>query len=475
MIAMFLTASATLGFSQQTATGSQQAATSSQQAVTLDQAVAAALASAPGLTIARVSLDTARSQLTQVQATNGLSLSARSDYSHQGDLTGGTSSSAPSASAATAASGSGLRGDTIQGGLDLSGPSTSVGLTAQHSITPAPSDQVSGLSLSASQTVFDGYPGGRSSALVQEAEDTYRIAQVAYDATQKSVTYQVKQAYYTLLADQETLQVRQVTVQQAQDNLTYYQGLLQAGRATSLEVLQVQVTLTQAQLDLRTTQNAIDSDRKRLSLAVGWPLDRQYTAADSPLPQPPSVQTDQALQTAFQNRAELRTFALEIASANLDLALQNSQKYPVVSINGSLGVGQDWTASSTQGSFAAGVSVALPVVDGGLRSAEAQQAADSIASFKAQQDQEQQGITIDVENALFSVTDTRERLDLAQQNVQQAQGQYDLEKAKYAVGLETTLDVLTAFSALTTAQVGLEQARNNYVLAVLNLDNVMGL
>ncbi|HET6485948.1 MAG TPA: TolC family protein, partial [Spirochaetia bacterium] len=249
MIAMFLAASASLGFSQQTAPASQQtaagpapAATGSEPAVTLDQAVAAAMVSAPGLTVARVALDTARSQLTEVQATNGLSLAARGGYSHQGDLTGGSAATGADASAAAAASGSGVRGDTVQGGLDLSGPSTSVGLTAQHSITPAPSDQVSGLSLSASQTVFDGYAGGRASALVQQAQDTYRIAQVAFDAAQKGVTYQVKQAYYTLLTDQETLQVRQVTVQQAQENLAYYQGLLQAGRVTSLEVLLVQVT-----------------------------------------------------------------------------------------------------------------------------------------------------------------------------------------------------------------------------------------
>ena len=51
----------------------------------------------------------------------------------------------------------------------------------------------------------------------------------------------------------------------------------------------------------------------------------------------------------------------------------------------------------------------------------------------------------------------------------------DLQKAKRAVGLETTLDVLTAFSTLITAQVGLQQAKSTYLLAVLNLNNVMGL
>jgi outer membrane protein TolC len=73
------------------------------------------------------------------------------------------------------------------------------------------------------------------------------------------------------------------------------------------------------------------------------------------------------------------------------------------------------------------------------------------------------------------VRDARDRLDLAHLNVQQAQGQYDLEKAKLTVGVGTTLDLLTAFSVLTTAQVGLVQAGSNYALAILNLQNAMGL
>ena len=444
--------------------------------MTLDQVVAAAKAAAPGLKLATVTLDTARSQLIQTQATNGLSLGGKGDYSHVGTLGSVASITTPSSAAASAAGGGGLAGENVQAGLTLGGPSTSVAATAQHSIMEAaPSDQVSSLSLSASQTVFDGYPGGRAAAAVQQADYTYRAAQVAYDASLKSVIYQVKQAYYTLLVDQKTVLIRQATVKQDQQNLAYYQGLRTAGRATDLDVLQNQVTLTQAQLDLRTAENTVDVDRKSLSLAVGRPLDQDYVVADSQIPDMPSLPLEDALKTAFQNRSELLTFELNIAAANINLALQRSQTYPVVSVNGALGVGQDWNANVNAGSFSVGASIALPILDGGLRSAQVQQAADQISSYKVQQDQERQSIVIAVENALFGVRDTRNRLDLAGQNVQAAQGQYNLQKARYNVGLVTTLDVLTAFQALTTAQVGLEQARSNYLLALLNLDNVMGL
>jgi outer membrane protein TolC len=438
--------------------------------VTLEEVVAAARASAPGLKLAQVALDAARSQLVQVQATNGLSLGAKGDYFHQGSVPGTTTSSGGSSG------GTSLNGENLGGGLTLSGPATSVGVSASHAIgETATREQLSSVSLSASQTVFDGYPGGRSAATVQQAQDAYRIAQAAYDASQKSAVYQARQAYYTLLGDQDTVGLRQATVAQAQGNLAYYQGLFNAGRATSLEVLQVQVTLTQAQLDLKTARNTVAVDRKKLSLAIGWPLDRDYQAADAPAPALPTLDEAAALGTAFQNRSELRTLELNIHSAAIALALQRTQSLPVVSVNGSLNLGQDWTSSVSTGSFTAGVSVALPIVDGGLRGAQTDQAADQVSSFKVQQDQQKQSITIDVQNALFGVRDASDRLALAGDNVRQAQGQYDLEKAKFAVGLETTLDVITAFSALTSAQVGQAQARSAYMLAILNLNNVMGL
>ncbi len=445
------------------------------ETVTLDQVLTAARASASGIRLAQVTVDSARAQQQQVQATNGLSLAGKAGYVHAGSLQTLAPSTA-SAAAASSAAGQALSGDNAQAGLTLAGPSTSVGLNVQQSIAQAAAaDPVSSVGISAGQTVFDGYPGGRASAATSQASYTFQAAQVAYDASVKGVIYQVTQDYYTLLGDQATVRIRQATVAQAEQNLAYYQGLFGVQRATQLDVLQSQVTLTQAQLDLRSAQNTAEVDRKNLSAAVGWALDRDYVAADVAAPQAPTLSLDDALKTAFQNRSELRTLSLNVASAGVALRLQQSQALPVVSVDGSLGVGQDWTAGVTEGSFTVGASIALPVLDGGLRNAQVQQARAQLASYSLQQDQQTRSISIAVQNALFGVRDARDRLDLAGQGVTAAQGQYDLQKARYSAGLVTTLDVLTAFSALTTAQVGLEQARSAYALAVLDLNNVMGL
>jgi outer membrane protein len=358
----------------------------------------------------------------------------------------------------------------------MGGPNTSLGLVAQHAIEDGTVNQASSLGLTGSQTVFDGFPGSRAAASTRAAEYTFRVAQVTYDSALKSLLYKVKQDYYALLADQNTVRVRQATLQQANENFIVMQGLFNAQRATKLDLLKVQFNLNQAQLDLRTAENAVQTDRQRLSLAVGWPQDRQYLVAESEPAALPSLDPGEAMKTALENRPELKTLRLNEASASVSLQLYKSQYYPVVSLTGSLDFGQNWATNDQQGAFTAGAKVALPpLFDGGQRRAQLKQASDQISSFAVQEDQQRQSIAIDVQNALLSVRDARDRLDLAHLNVQQAQGQYDLEKAKLTVGVGTTLDLLTAFSVLTTAQVGLVQAGSNYALAILNLQNAMGL
>ncbi|HYW81704.1 MAG TPA: TolC family protein, partial [Spirochaetia bacterium] len=326
--------------------------------VTLEECVSAAQSEGPDLKLAKVTLDNSRAQLTQTEGKNGLSLSGTGGYVHAGNLVG--TASAP---ALTLSQGKLTQpvGESFQGGVALSGPSTSVGLTAQHSVVEGTQlDQASALIVSGSQIVWDGYSGGRANAVVKQALLAYQAAQVAYDSTMKSVIYLVKQAYYTMLGDQNTLHVREAVVKQAEENLAYYQGLLGVQRATPLDVLQVQVTLTQARLDLRAAQNTLATDRKNLSVALGWPLDKEYSVAETTVPELPSNTPEEALKTAYRDRPELRTLALNLEAANLNLALQKSQFSTVVSVNGSLGSVQDWTQHLNLGTaFTAGLSVAL--------------------------------------------------------------------------------------------------------------------
>jgi outer membrane protein TolC len=477
---LWLIALAGEGFAQ-SAADSQSAATPDAVAVpapqtlpsvTLDECLAASLVQAPGLKTAKLGLDTASAQLGYTLGSNGLTLGESAGYFYQFPLTSSSSLSPAS---------SGVDGNNFKAGLSLAGPATSVGLSAQQGLPASGSSSGPStlLNVTGSQVVYDGYPGGRSKGLIKQADYTFKVAQVNYAAALESLAYQVKQEYYTLLGDQNSLVARQATVEQATEALSQMQGYYKAARATTLDILQFQVALTQARLDLRTQQNTIDSDREKLSLAVGWPLDKSYRVVDVPSPSLPSLDQKQALDLAYRDRPELKALDLNIAYAGVDLALQKSLYAPAVSITGALGFGQyvgtDTTVGGNDGTVSLGATIALPpIYDGRQQASLVRQKTDAIESYGVQRDQERQSIAIDVMNALFSVKDTSDRLDLAGQNLSEAQGVYVLQQAKFRAGTASSVDVSTAFAALAAAQVGLATAKSAYNLAILNLYNVMG-
>lgn len=471
---LFCAAVAAGGFAQEAAaaqspgTADAAAPTEALPAVSLDDCLAASLAGAPGLKTAKLGLDTATSQLAYTAGSNGLTVGESAGYFYQWPI--GVSSST-----ATSSSAQGANGNNVKAGVSLTGPSTSLDVSVQPEF-PTTGGIATGLSASLSQVVYDGYPGGRPTGVVKQARYTFQIAQVGYDSALETLGYQVKQAYYTLLGDQKSLIAKDATLKAAEIELAQMQGYLTAGRATSLDVLQFQVALTQARLDLRTQQNTIDTDRKKLSLAVGWPIDKAYSVSDVASPGLPSLDPKQALETAYASRPELKTFDLDLAFANVDLSLQRSQYSPAVSVNGTLGLAQDLTPDTLNGgAISLGATIALPpIYDGKQQASLVREKTDAIENYNVQREQERQSITIAVQNDLFAVKDASDRLDLAKQTLDEDQGLYDLQRAKFRAGTASSVDVMTAFSNLAAAQVGLETAKSTYNLSILTLDFDMG-
>jgi len=267
---------------------------------------------------------------------------------------------------------------------------------------------------------------------VQEAETVFRVSQVSYDAAMKSVVYQVKQDYYTLLGDQDTVVLRQATVTQAAENLALYQGLF--ARTTRHET---GCPRSAGRADTGSTRRPYLGRTGRDGPEEAFPgnrmaLEKAVQRGDSPLPDPPALGAAEALKSAFQNRSELPHAGAEHRRGrHRPFAPEEPGASRLFSLTASLGVGQDWTANVNAGFFTAGVSIALPpILDGGLQDALVQQAADQLAAYKVQQAQQGQSIAIDVVNALLASPTLETGNALAAQNLQQAQGQYDLEKGE---------------------------------------------
>lgn len=450
---------------------------SSSPTYSLAQVLEQAMKNGPDLQVAQFQLKAAAAVLDQAKAKNAPTVSTGAAYAHNDLINSSTPTSGTVGAPGGLSTAVNSPGEGIQGAVDLSTPQTKVTVAATQSIpdTTGPlTPKSSNFSISLSQTLYDGYPGGRANATLQQAGYTYNAAQLTYNTAVQTEVYNVEQAYYSLLGDQNTVGVDQESLNQAKENLAKTQAFFEQGNASSLDVLQSQIAARSAELSLASAQNTVNQDRQKLSELVGWPLDKQYQVAAVSAPAMPSISVDQAVATALANRNELKQLQFTRDTDQVSLKLASIENYPVVSVSGGASYRMFWSGPGSAGSWNAGVNVNLPILDSGLASAQVRQAQAQLNQVALQIEQEKQTITIAVRGNYFNVTNASNQLQLSQQNVDQAQKQYDLEKIKFGAGLASNLDVLTAFVTLVQAQVSLESARTALALAVLNFEQSMG-
>ncbi len=437
-------------------------ASASGEIVTLAQCVDQALATGPDILLSHSSLGIAQAGYTSAVAGNALG------------LTGSLSASQNSLLIVPVGSATGVASATA--GVALTGPlGLNVGLNATHTITEdSRLAQSTKIGVNAGADIWDGYPGGSSLATAQKAALTLQKTQISEDSNRRTIVYQVKQSYYSLLAQQRQIRILQSTLLQRQEEMKKTQALYDAQSANQIDLKQAQVNQRQAELDLLKAQDGLEVSRQQLSALVGWPLDRTYTVAEVEDLPVPGLQAADAVKTALAQRSDMRQLQISQSAAAIDLALSRGRATPTVSASAGLDWSRDWSASTGSFSANAGLTVRGPIIDGGSAAAQAQQAELQAQTLKTQQDQLAATIATNVKSALASLRDLVARADLARSNLDLAQNLYDLTKIQFDSGVKSNLDVLAASVSLTTAQVSMAKARADAQLGVLALQNALG-
>jgi outer membrane protein TolC len=366
---------------------------------------------------------------------------------------------------------------TIAGSLSLSGPSTTLSLVGDQLLASVPpsnySESVIGLNLA--QTIWDGYPGGTAKANVQQASLGLQNAEFSADANKLTLLYQIKQAYYSMLSAQRNLAVFSQNLELQKSALEQEQTLYDLQQAEDVDLQTAKINVKSAEIELRSGQQAEVSARKALANIVGLPAGVGFTVAETAEPQVPAQSMDEAIATALDKRVELKQLDLSRRIAAIQLGLIKAQTSPTVALTGGGYLFMDDIAGTNANAISLGVKLGMPILDSG--SAAYQEEANRYQSgvLDSQEDQVRRSITLDVENAYESVQLQTDRLGLSKLAAENSLGQYNLKKIQRQYGTATNQDVLAAAVNMVNANNAYATARNALELAILQLQNAMGL
>jgi outer membrane protein len=357
---------------------------------------------------------------------------------------------------------------TATGSLTAVGAHDNSRITAGMLNNPSVYDRAAG-GLTVSQLITDF---GRTHNLVRSAQSTAKAQIENERATEQDITLTVDQAFYQALTSQAVLQVAQGTVAERQATVDQITALTNAKLRSDLDRSFADVQLSQAKLLLLDAQNNADDAMASLNTVLGSEQNVQYTLVDETQANPEAApqNADPLVQSAFTARPDLAalndnyTAARQFSTAERDLWLPT---FSALAAAGATPVRADQIQSSWYG--AAGANISIPVFNGFLFNARAQEAKLRANAAGEQVRNLRDEIARDVRTAVLNAQNAFQRIGVTQEMLNESNMALDLSQARYKIGLSGIVELTQAQLAQTQAQIAYTNARYAYqtALAVL--------
>ncbi|KPF92728.1 hypothetical protein IP81_05945 [Novosphingobium sp. AAP83] len=324
------------------------------------------------------------------------------------------------------------------------------------------------------------YSGGSVKNAIRAAKTRVEAGQEDLRATETGVFSQVVAAYMDVIRDSAVVGLSRNNVDVLEVNFKATGDRFEIGDVTRTDVAQSDSRLALARGDLRNAEvNLINSRERYIQIVGKAPVD---LAPPPPLPGLPAT-ADDAVNFALENNPDLLAARERSKAAGYDVKIANAAKLPTVSLS-TQGSYQDTTgilAVAGGQSFAqrvttaqAGVSVSIPLFQGGAPAAQTRQAQARESATLEQEIGVEREVIASVRSSFASWSAANEIIAMNQTAVDAAALSLEGVRAENTVGNRTILNILDAEQELLRAQVQLVTARRNAYVAGFNLLAAMG-
>jgi outer membrane protein len=332
----------------------------------------------------------------------------------------------------------------------------------------------SGLSASAAYRIYDF---GLTKANIRAAEANADAAAATIGTTSLDVQTAVASAFLEAVARQRLIGVAEATVTSEELHLDQAKRFVQAQAKDPIEEVQAAARAATARSTLAQTQSDAAVALATLRQTMGF-LDATTTIAVSlDWPIPPN--TDPAMLSVLVEQARKKRpdlFALDkqiiAAEASVDAARAGSR--PVLSASANvqwLPNENDWGPDPT---WNAGLTLSVPIYDGGNARANTRVANANLTGVKAQRDALLVSLTSELDASRARIFANRANVTASTEAVGAARAQLKLAEARYAQGLGSQIELADAQFAVTTAEGNLISAEWQLSASWVQLRRALG-
>jgi outer membrane protein TolC len=308
----------------------------------------------------------------------------------------------------------------------------------------------------------------------RSAQENMKAAQMAALDARDLVVLAVGGAYLQVIAAQARVESAKAQVETAKAVYEQTKQRREVGLNAQIDVNRNLVEYQTQQQRLTTLQNDLAKQKINLLRIVGLPASTPLELADSvPFASAPALSYDDAVHSALETRADLKSAEAAYRSAQRTQSAAKAERLPSLAVAGDYGV-IGTNPSQSHGTFSVTGTVRFPIWQGGRTEGDIEQATASRNQRSAELSEIRGRVESDVRNAFLDLDAATSQLQVAESNRQVAKESLDLTRQRLEAGIADSVEVTQAQETAATAELDYITSLLAHNLAKLSLAKAIG-
>ena len=296
------------------------------------------------------------------------------------------------------------------------------------------------------------YTGGRTEAMVEDAEQTEKNSRLQYQRQREQIAFSTISAYLHVQAAEQGLVIAEDAVEAARQHANTTAKLASEGRIVESDKLAAKVGLAAIRSQREQAATRHRSALNELKLVTGLPLDSEINLAVSEVATiSGDVSVEEYEKRALDNRKDLAAARALVQAAQARVDVARSVRKPSIDMVVSSNWYDDEPGFDSQSSSIMGV-LSFDLYDG-KSSGEIDITLAQQREMQWQLQSLEQSVRKQVRDVYNSLLESRARLAIAEHNVKTAKQTVKLVKQRYGQGRTILLDLLQAERLYTDARI----------------------
>lgn len=322
--------------------------------------------------------------------------------------------------------------------------------------------------ISISQLIYDF---GKNRPRIEAARQKEELSRLQQDELYQSLALNTVQLYYINCFTRQAIKIKQQELSDYEEMIRQAEIRTQSGSSTSFDLLNTQVSQSAVNTQLTDLSSSLRTQQVQLSVLADTSVTESVLLNESFEIQQNLTPLDDLLAAAYSARPEMQLADKQITIAQLEERAAKRIYNPSLDLSATAGGknGYPTHIDHIKLNYEAGVTLSIPLYEGGRRKQSASLARSAYNTALYQKELTEKQIRQQVSENYYSLVADYNKMEQLSRQVILAGKAYDQAKVNYEAGSITNLELLTSSTNLSGSRLQQLQAKINYQIGYYKL------